>query len=86
MKVFLLGGRRNSVHRLTLHLIAYRLGDQNHAFFLDIATSLLMTAGLRLSDFSDAIRLVFDHIDFGPVRTCANPLMPFSQFVSFRDR
>lgn len=39
VKVFLLGGRRNSSHPLTRHLIAHRIGDQNHAFFLDIATS-----------------------------------------------
>ena len=86
MKVFLLGGRRNSAHRSALHLIVFRIGDQNHPFFLDIATSLLITAGLRLSDVADVIRLVFDHIDFGPLRICANPLMPLLQFVSFRDR
>jgi len=48
VKVFLLGGRRTSSHPLTRHLIAHRIGDQNHAFFLDIATSPLMTAGLHL--------------------------------------
>lgn len=39
MKVFLLGGRRNSIHRSALHVFAHRIGDQNHPFFLDIATS-----------------------------------------------
>jgi len=82
----LLGGRRNFVHRWALQVMAYRIGDQNHALFLDLATSPLMTAGLCLSAFADVIRLVFDRIDFSPLRTRTNPLMPFSQFVQFRDR
>ncbi len=80
MKVFLLGGRRNSACWFALYYIEHGTTGPNRAgaCFLDLGTSPIMASGFLPTVFADIILIVFHNVNFHSLHPCTKTLIPVS--------